>query len=48
MKVGVNIRPLFTGHKLRGIGYYTESLLKALEKDEDIDDFNNQLANFVM
>lgn len=37
MKVGINIRPLYSGHKLRGIGYYTESLLKALEKYEDID-----------
>lgn len=36
MKIGINIRPLLTGHKLRGIGYYTESLLKALEKDDDI------------
>ena len=36
MKVAINIRPLYSGHKLRGIGYYTESLLKALEKDEDI------------
>ena len=36
MKVGINIRPLHSGHKLRGIGYYTESLLNALEKDEDI------------
>lgn len=36
MKVGINIRPLTSGHKLRGIGYYTESLLKSLEKNEDI------------
>ena len=36
MKVAINIRPLHSAHKLRGIGYYTESLLKALEKDETI------------
>ena len=36
MRVGVNILPLETGHKSRGIGYYTENLISSLEKEEEI------------
>ncbi len=35
--VGFDVTPLHTGHKVRGIGFYTKRLLKALENlDKDI------------
>ncbi len=37
MKVAINISPLKTGHKLRGIGYYTENLLNCLKKDRELE-----------
>ncbi len=37
MKIGINILPLKTGHKLRGIGYYTTNLLNYLKKEPDIE-----------
>lgn len=37
MQVGFNVSPLCTGHKFRGIGYYTKHLLNYLEKEEDIE-----------
>lgn len=37
MKIAVNISPLKTGHKNRGIGFYTENLIRELEKDSAID-----------
>ncbi len=36
MQVGINITPLHSGHKVRGIGYYTKNLLNSLKKEEDI------------
>lgn len=36
MKVGINTTPLYSGHKLRGIGYYTKHLLNYLKKEKDI------------
>lgn len=37
MKVGINTTPLYSGHKLRGIGYYTKHLLNYLKKEKDIE-----------
>lgn len=37
MKIAINISPLKSAHKTRGIGYYTDQLTKALEKDEAIE-----------
>lgn len=37
MKIGINILPLKTGHKLRGIGYYTNNLLNFLKKDPNME-----------
>lgn len=37
MKVGINVLPLRTGHKLRGIGYYTDNLLNYLKKESDME-----------
>lgn len=37
MKVGINILPLETAHKLRGIGFYTKNLLEVLQKDQEIE-----------
>ncbi len=33
MKVAINTIPLSTGHRTRGIGFYTKNLVKALEKE---------------
>lgn len=33
MKVAVDVYPLHSGHKTRGIGYYTKNLLEYLEKE---------------
>ncbi len=33
MKIGINAYPLKSGHKNRGIGYYTSNLLESLKKD---------------
>lgn len=32
MKIGIDVSPLHTGHKVRGIGFYTQRLVKALKK----------------
>ncbi len=37
MKVGVNILPLESSHKFRGIGYYTRNLLEILERDKEVE-----------
>lgn len=37
MKVGINVTPLYSGHKLRGIGYYTKNLLNYLKQEKDIE-----------
>ena len=37
MKVGLNVTPLYSGHKSRGIGYYTQNLIDYLKKERDID-----------
>lgn len=44
MRVGINILPLESSHKFRGIGYYTKNLLEILEKDKNIEviKFRNQ------
>ncbi|TSC88559.1 MAG: Glycosyl transferase, group 1 [Microgenomates group bacterium Gr01-1014_7] len=44
MKIGINILPLETAHKSRGIGYYTKNLIDILEKDNEVEiiKFRNQ------
>lgn len=37
MKVAINNLPLKSGHKFRGIGYYTNNLIEGLGKDESIE-----------
>ncbi len=37
MKIAINIFPLQSGHKNRGIGYYTRNLVDNLKKDSTID-----------
>lgn len=37
MRVAINIAPLSSGHKERGIGYYTSNLISGLEKIPGID-----------
>ncbi len=37
MKIAINTLPLQTGHKNRGIGYYTKNLVKELEKDSSLE-----------
>ncbi len=39
MKIGINITPLHTAHKRRGIGYYTSNLLNYLKKDKELEIF---------
>lgn len=43
MKVAINTLPLRSGHKDRGIGYYTHNLLEALKLDDSIEviEFSN-------
>ncbi len=36
MKVGINVYPLKSGHKNRGIGYYTNNLIENLKKDPSL------------
>lgn len=36
MKVAINIFPLKSAHKNRGIGYYTENLIQSLKKDKSV------------
>lgn len=36
MKIAINIIPLNSAHKERGIGYYTQNLLSILEKDKSV------------
>lgn len=37
MKIALNITPLKTSHKTRGVGYYTKNLLASLKKRTDIE-----------
>lgn len=37
MKIAINTLPLKTGHKERGIGYYTRNLIEALKQDSSIE-----------
>lgn len=37
MKVGFNCLSLQTGHKYRGIGFYTKNLLESLQKNKDLE-----------
>lgn len=37
MKIAINIQPLNSGHKQRGIGYYTGNLLTYLKKEKDLE-----------
>ncbi len=37
MKIGFDISPLTTGHKTRGVGFYTKNLLLSLEKIPDLE-----------
>lgn len=37
MKIGLNVYPLHSAHKDRGIGYYTKNLLDNLKKDKSIE-----------
>lgn len=37
MKVAINIIPLHSAHKSRGIGYYTRNLLMNLKRDKDLE-----------
>ena len=39
MRVGINVIPLNSGHKKRGIGYYSNNLIKYLSKDIEIIEF---------
>lgn len=43
MKIAINIHPLKSGHKDRGIGFYTANLVKNLKKDKDLEiqEFSN-------
>ncbi len=36
MKVYIDTSPLTSGHKVRGVGFYTKELIKALEKDKGV------------
>ncbi len=36
MKIGFNVLPLQTGHKVRGIGLYTKNLLSELKKSREV------------
>lgn len=44
MKIGINVTPLITEHKDRGIGRYTKNLLEYLKKNNSIEvvEFTNQ------
>ncbi|MFH1561407.1 MAG: hypothetical protein ABID04_02395, partial [Patescibacteria group bacterium] len=35
--VGFDVSPLYSGHSVRGIGFYTERLLTELEKNQGIE-----------
>lgn len=37
MKIGFNITPLNSGHRLRGIGYYSSNLLEYLKKEKNLE-----------
>lgn len=37
MRVGLNVTPLHSGHKLRGIGYYTQNLVDYLKREKNIE-----------
>ena len=39
MRVGINILPLETAHKSRGIGYYTKNLIEVLENEKGVEIF---------
>lgn len=42
MKVAINVVPLYSAHKMRGIGYYTRNLIENLKKHEDLEIFEFQ------
>lgn len=37
MRIGLNVTPLHSGHKLRGIGYYTQNLVNYFNRERDIE-----------
>lgn len=37
MRIAINIMPLNSAHKLRGIGYYTHNLIQYLKRDDSIE-----------
>lgn len=37
MKVAINTLPLTTGHKVRGVGYYTQHLLQGMKDDSEVE-----------
>lgn len=37
MRIGLNVTPLHSGHKLRGIGYYTQNLVDYLKREKNIE-----------
>ena len=37
IKVAINVYPLHSAHKTRGIGYYTKNLLEGLKKDDSVE-----------
>ena len=37
MKIAINTFPLISGHKDRGIGFYTDNLIESLKKDSEIE-----------
>ncbi len=39
LKIAINTMPMSTGHKVRGVGFYTKNLVEALEKDERVEIF---------
>lgn len=43
MKIAINTKPLHSGHKLRGIGYYVKNLLDSLKEKEgvEVSEFTN-------
>lgn len=36
MRIGFDVSPLYSGHKVRGIGFYTQRLLKELKNNSDL------------
>ena len=36
MIIGIDVSPLYSGHKVRGIGFYTKRLLEGLKRFKDL------------